>query len=64
LPLSRLHFAVFEKQGQWIRSTIPLILFNKSIGFAKRFQWICFRNLPLLLLCSVIFAACFPRFSL
>jgi len=31
-------FASFAQQFQWIRSTIPLISFDNSIGFVERFH--------------------------
>jgi len=40
----------------------PLISFNKSIDFVRRFHWFCFAELPLLLHPSIAFTARFQQF--
>ncbi len=64
LSVSKKQTGVLKKQIHWFCSTIPLILSNDFNGFVERFQWICFGNLPLLLLPTVVLAACLWRFRL
>ena len=52
----------FLKQNHWFRSTIPLISFNDSIGFAERFQWNCSFNLTVLRSPYGALAVCICRF--